>query len=250
MSSPLKFIAPSLLNDDVVSSWFSLKNADFLNTENAVPGLNIGYNTNATVEEINANRALLSRGINTPLSDIAYAKQIHGTGIKEVSKGDYAGDYDGLITTTIGIALAIQVADCAAVLLCDKGKRIISAVHAGWRGAVGGIVPKAIDLMVQKGSSIENIQIFISPCISLNKFEVGDEVAQRFPDSFVDRESFEKPHVDLGSFIRWQLSEKGILEGNIENSTACTFTDENEFYSYRREGDKSGRMMAIIKLNS
>ena len=104
--------------------------------------------------------------------------------------------------------------------------------------------------MVQKGSSIENIQIFISPCISLNKFEVGDEVAQRFPDSFVDRESFEKPHVDLGSFIRWQLSEKGILEGNIENSTACTFTDENEFYSYRREGDKSGRMMAIIKLNS
>lgn len=249
MSSPLKLVKPTSLNNATVSAWFTLKNANILNTDSDVPGLNLGFNTNASAEEVSKNRALLAKEIDTPLHGIAYAKQIHGTEIKEVSEGGFAGDCDGIITIQKGIALAIQVADCAAVLLCDKEHQIIAAVHAGWRGAVGGIVPKAVELMLKKGANPENIQAFISPCISLNKFEVGDEVAQKFPDSFVDSNSFSKPHVDLDSFIRWQLTEHGVLKMNIENSTACTFSNENEFYSYRREGVNSGRMMAIIKLN-
>ncbi len=250
MSSQLKFVKPSLLNNDVVSSWFTLKNTDTFNNKSDLPGFNLGFNTKASIEEVSENRAFLAKEINTPLDDIAYAKQIHGIGIKEVSSGEFAGDYDGLITTEVGVALAIQIADCAAVLLCDADQKVIAAVHAGWRGAVEGIVPKAIDLMLKKGSNPGNIKVFISPCISLNKFEVGEEVAKKFPDFVVDSKSFGKPHVDLGVFIYWQLTENGILEQNIENNEACTFTDESQFYSYRREGEKSGRMMAIIKLNS
>ncbi len=249
MSSPLKFVKPISLNNATVSAWFTLKNANTLNTDSDVPGLNLGFNTNASAEEVSKNRALLAKEIDTPLNDIAYSKQIHGTEIKEVSEGGFAGDCDGLVTVKEGIALAIQVADCAAVLFYDKEHRIISAVHAGWRGAVGGIVPRTVEIMFNKGANPESIQAFISPCISLNKFEVGDEVAQQFPDTFIDSTSFSKPHIDLDSFIRWQLVEKGVLEKNIEASEACTFNIENEFYSYRREGEKSGRMMAIIKLN-
>lgn len=249
MSSPLKLSKPNALNDGKVSAWFTLKNAEFLNTRNEIPGLNLGFNTQVSSQEIEQNRGLLSNEIATPLSQIAYANQIHGTEIREVTKGGFAGECDGLITTTVGVALAIQVADCAAVLLCDKEQGVIAAVHAGWRGAVGGIIPKVLEIMTRKGTKVEQIQVYISPCISKEMFEVGEEVAEQFPNAFVDTKSFDKPRIDLKGFITHQLVELGVLDEQIECEAGCTVLDSTTYYSYRREREKSGRMMAIIKLN-
>ena len=146
------------------------------------------------------------------------------------------------------MALAIQVADCAAVLLGDSEAGIISAVHAGWRGAVADIVPKAVQKMVSLNAEPKNIKVFISPCISQKQFEAGEEVAEKFPDEFVDRNSYSKPHIDIKRFIQSQLLNAGIFEEHIEVHGSCTFSD-SDYYSYRRDGNRSGRMMGIIKLN-
>jgi YfiH family protein len=147
-----------------------------------------------------------------------------------------------------GLTLAIQVADCAAVLLWDENRKIIGALHAGWRGAVGEIIYIGIEKMMKQGASPSDMKAFISPCISIRNFEVGQEVADQFPPEFVDYSTFKKPHVDLKGFIKDQLMNKGLSEHNIEVRSECSVSNES-FYSYRREGKKSGRMMALIQIS-
>lgn len=248
MSSQINFIEPKLLNNDTISSWFSLRNHESVHPELNIPGLNLGLNTDEEEETVLQNRRLLLDEIGLEVDQIAYAIQVHKTHIEEVKRGGTYPNTDAFVTTTHGLALAIQVADCAAVLFGDDRNKVIGAAHAGWRGAAENIIPKTVEKMISLGAEAENIKAFISPCISLKNFEVGEEVAIQFPDQFVDRENYEKPHVDLKEFIRHQLLELGMMESKIELDTHCTISDER-FYSFRRQQDKSGRMMGIIKLN-
>ena len=243
-----ELLIPEVFNHEAFTGWFSLKGKALRETAK-IEGFNLGFNTDETSKVIQNNREVLAKALDTELADIAFANQVHGSDIAEVNEGGIYDKVDGFITSQKGIALAIQVADCAAVLLGDPIAKVIAAVHAGWRGAVAGIVPKVIEKMMAKGSEPEDIRVFISPCISLENFEVGMEVAKQFPPQFVDRESFTKPHVDLKGFITDQLVSSGVREKNIEADTHCTFDQEN-LYSYRRNGKQSGRMVGIIKLNN
>ena len=248
MSSQIKLIKPLLLNDESISSWFSLRNHDSVRPNTNIPGLNLGMNTEEVEEIILQNRKLLLDEIGLDVHQVAYAIQVHKTKIEVVTNAGTYPDTDAFVTTKKDMALAIQVADCAAVLFGDPKNRVIAAAHAGWRGAAGNIIPKTLDKMLSLGAEPKNIKAFISPCISLKNFEVGEEVASEFPDQFVDRDRFEKPHIALKEFIRYQLLEHGMMESKIELDTHCTIDDE-KFYSYRRQKGKSGRMMGIIKLN-
>lgn len=248
ISSPIKLIKPHLLNDESISSWFSLRNHESVQQNSTIPGLNLGMNTQEEEEIILQNRKLLLDQVGIDTHQIAYAIQVHETKVEVVRHGGTYPNTDAFATTKQGMALAIQVADCAAVLFGDPVNGVIAAVHAGWRGAVGNIIPKTLKKMMSLGAEAKNIKAFVSPCISLKNFEVGEEVATKFPDQFVDRDRFEKPHVDLKEFIRYQLLEQGMMESKIELDTHCTINDE-KFYSYRRQKEKSGRMMGIIKLN-
>lgn len=248
MSFPIKFIKPTLLNDESISSWFSLRNHESVHPELNIPGLNLGLNTEEDEEIILQNRRLLLDEIGLNTHQIAYAIQVHKTKIEVVQHSGTYTNTDAFVTAKTNLALAIQVADCAAVLFADPKNRVIAAAHAGWRGAAGNIIPKTLIKMISLGAEIKNIKAFISPCISLKNFEVGEEVAAQFPDKFVDRNNYEKPHVDLKKFIRHQLLEQGMMESKIELDIHCTINDE-QFYSYRRQKEKSGRMMGIIKLN-
>ncbi|MGF1669960.1 MAG: polyphenol oxidase family protein, partial [Balneolaceae bacterium] len=147
------------------------------------------------------------------------------------------------------LILGIQVADCAAILLSDPENHIIGASHAGWRGAAAGIVMKTISMMISAGARPDRMIAFISPCISQEKFEVGPEVAEQFPDEYVDSKSFKKPHVDLKGFIKHQLLRTGIPDKQIETSELCTYLDRDKFYSFRRERHRAGRMLGMIRLN-
>ncbi|HLR33376.1 MAG TPA: polyphenol oxidase family protein, partial [Fodinibius sp.] len=153
------------------------------------------------------------------------------------------------ITTIPGLVLAIQVADCAAVLLWDASNHIVGAFHAGWRGAAAGIIPKGIQMMKRRGAEAGSLKAFVSPCISLQNFEVGPEVSALFPSSFIDEDHFQRPHVDLKGFIKSQLREQGIPASNIEVRGECTVDGRDSYYSFRREGAESGRMMALIRMN-
>lgn len=248
MSSRINFIKPELLNNDVISSWFTLRNQETVHPGKDIPGLNLGLNTSEKASVVLSNRQQLMQEIGTEEGHIAYGVQIHETEIEEVTEGGIYEGTDGFVTKKSGLALAIQVADCAAVLMGDEKNKVIGAAHAGWRGAVADIVPKTILRMKKLGAEVKHIKVFVSPCISFQNFEVGEEVAVQFPEPFVDRTNYAKPHVNLKAFIRYQLLNEAIESDHIEVDDSCTIADEN-FYSYRRQKDKSGRMMGIIKLN-
>lgn len=248
MSSLIKYIKPENLNNEPISSWFTLRNQDSVHPKKAISGLNLGLNTNEAASTVLANRHLLLNEIGVAESQIAYAVQVHQTDVKVVERGGIYENTDGFVTSESGLALAIQVADCAAILLGDPQNGVVGAAHAGWHGAAGGIIPKTVQVMLAQGANPSEIKVFVSPCISLKNFEVGEEVAKEFPDKFVDRTKYAKPHVDLKAFLKQQLLDAGIKPEHIEIDDSCTIENEN-FYSYRRQKDKSGRMMGIIKLN-
>lgn len=248
MYSPIRNLRPKLLNDGSISSRFSLRNAENIHEEREIQGLNLGLNTNESEAIVIKNRAIWLRSIQVDPTQVAYAVQVHKTEVKEVIKAGVYEHTDAFVTVQQNLALAIQVADCAAVLFGDSVNKVIGAAHAGWRGAVGEIVPKTLRKMTKLGAQLSKISVFISPCISMQNFEVGEEVAKLFPERFVNRSDFNKPHVDLQGFIRHQLLLEGIDPHHIEIEESCTLINPN-FYSYRRQKEKSGRMMGIIKLN-
>jgi len=239
-----------LLEEEGIKAWFTLKNKDFGSSEYNIPGLNLGFNTSEKREIIARNRLVLLSSLSIDKDWVAYADQVHSNRVRVVNQGGTYPSTDGLITQIPGLTLGIQVADCAAVLIWDAKNKVISALHAGWRGAVGDIVPKGTEMMVGLGADPRQMRAFISPCLSLNNFEVGDEVADQFPQNFVDYENFEKPHVDLKGFIKHQLAQAGVPESHIEVREECTIEQSGDLYSYRREGHKSGRMMGLIRIDS
>lgn len=232
-----------------IEAFFTLKNSSYNQGGQKIAGLNLGYNTPENKEQVARNRLLLLKSLNMDPDWTAYADQVHSNRVQFVTQGGTYPETDGLITRIPGLTLAIQVADCAAVLLWDSKNKIIGALHAGWRGAAGNIVPQGIRRMVEEGADPEYMKAFISPCISQKNFEVGTEVADQFPDRFVNTIDFEKPHVDLKGFLNDQLLDEGINQKSIDIRSECTMDNPDNFYSYRREGAQSGRMLALIKIN-
>lgn len=230
----------------VVKGLFSLKNPAY-GQEHTITGLNLGYNTpeKAEITQAHRNAWLEFAGADPALT--ATGRQVHHNHVEVVTKGGVYENTDGFVTSTPGMSLGIFVADCGGILLADEKNRVIGACHAGWKGAVLGIIPETIKKMVALGAQPETISAFVSPCISRKHFEVGEEVAEKFPEAFVDR-SFAKPHVDLKGCIRQQLLDAGVSEQAIAVSKGCTVADADDYYSYRREGAQSGRMMALITL--
>lgn len=249
-STNLSLIQPTILDQEgPVNAWFTLKNRQQAFPESKIKGLNLGFNTADSRMAVTRNRALLLSELNLDPEWVAYADQVHSNRVQRISEGGTYSSTDGLVTTLPGLTLAIQVADCAAVLLWDANNYVVGAFHAGWRGAVSGIVPRGLELMAGQGAGVNQMKAFVSPCISHPNFEVGEEVAEQFPDEFIDRERYRKPHVDLKGYLSNQLCEAGLKEQNIEVHPACTIEHSDSYYSYRREGDKSGRMMGIIQIS-
>jgi YfiH family protein len=250
LKSNFSFIIPEAIEekDGTVEAWFTLKNRAYKTPESNIEGLNLGINTSDNEKVIQKNRSELLSALNLDEEWVAYANQVHSNRVQVVNEGGTCSATDGLVTTVPGLTLAIQVADCAAVLLWDPVNYVVGAFHAGWRGAVAEIAPKGLQIMQQEGADLKALKAFISPCLSLENFEVGIEVADQFPEEFIDRDSFSKPHVNLKRFLVHQLNEIGMKTGQIEVREECTIDDADHFYSYRREGNKSGRMMALIRL--
>lgn len=195
------------------------------------------------------NRDVVSRYFNEPGLQLSMGKQVHMTRVQHTRRSEILEQTDGLVTEEPGLAVAVMVADCAALLLADRVNRVVAAVHAGWRGAADGIISIAIDKMTKAGAEADLMECYISPCISLAAFEVGEEVACRFPQTYVDR-SKAKPHVDLGRFIRHELVKNGLSEPSIYHDERCTYAQPSVLHSHRRDGLKSGRMMAVIALTN
>jgi YfiH family protein len=223
---------------------FSLRNVQW-NTERAISGLNLSVSTNDDRDVVLQNRELFYESLGLSEQDVARGRQVHGNTVHIVTEGGIHADGDGFVTNTPGVAVSVMVADCAAILLADRRAGVVGALHAGWRGTVAGIVASGIQAMTLLGAHPSDIEAYIGPCISKACFELGEEVASQFPDQYVDRTGT-KPHADIRHWLKDQLLAENIASKHIEIDTSCTFGDEDRYYSYRRQGDASGRMMALV----
>lgn len=161
---------------------------------------------------------------------------------------------DAVVTDVRNLCIGVSTADCVPVLLYDAVKGVVAAVHAGWRGTVACIVEKCIAAMRERyGVSPADVRAVIGPSISLEAFEVGDEVydafaAAAFPMERIARRMGGKWHIDLWEANRLQLLACGVREESIEVSGVCTYTHCDEFFSARRLGIKSGRIFSGIMI--
>ena len=174
---------------------------------------------------------------------VASVGQVHGAGVAVVRAGGHVADHDGLVTDTPGLLLTVMSADCALVLLADADAGVVGACHSGWRGTVAGVVGDTVREMERLGA--RRIEAYVGPCISAEALEVGEEVAAQFPrSSVVRRAEWPRPHVDLRADLARQLAEAGVER--VEVSGACTVAEVGQFYSYRAEAGKTGRMLGFV----
>jgi YfiH family protein len=179
-------------------------------------------------------------------------RQVHGAEVREVDGGPFGTEQraDGLVTRVRGQLLVIRTADCVPVLLARSDGGRVAAVHAGWRGLVAGVIPRALEVL-----GAGEWAAAIGPCISSARFEVGPEVRAAFEhaglESAVRSQPMARPHVDLRAAAAIQLERGGVRR--IDTSDRCTYEHADEFYSYRRDVShgtqpRTGRLAALIAI--
>jgi YfiH family protein len=191
---------------------------------------------------------------------IASLKQIHSTRVvvidSPVEPGVMpVGEGDALVTNQPGFLLVVRTADCVPVLLVDHKTGVIGAIHAGWRGAIGGIVPKTIQTCVEHfGADESDMHVVIGPSIGPCCYEVDAPVISPlrigFPDwvGVLQETTADKGMLDLKKLIWHQILANGIPEHQVERMEHCTHCREDLFFSYRREGKVNGTMISGIML--
>ena len=211
--------------------------------------------SNDSKKNVLKNLKIVSKKIGAK-KKIVLLNQLHSSKIyfiNKLSKRKLLGD--GLVTNTRGIAIGILTADCAPILFFDSKKKIIGAVHSGWRGAYKKIAKKMIHYFKKKGSRLSDICAVIGPCISQNNYEIKNDFKAKFLKQSVKNKKYfkinkNKIFFDLKGYIFRQIKNAGI--NNIEIIKKDTFNPKNNFFSARRSLKKKindyGRNISIIMI--
>jgi hypothetical protein len=222
--------------------------------------LNCGFGSGDDPDAVAENRAIAAARLGVASDRLVSCHQVHGTTVVAVERPWHRADNpraDGMVTTVPGIALGVLAADCAPVLLADPAARVVGAAHAGWRGALAGIVEATIAAMEAHGASRSRIRAGIGPCIGQQSYEVGAEFAAAFdagdPASVRFFRDAERPGhflFDLPGYLANRLGRLGLAA--VERTQHDTAGEADLFFSYRRacrrgEGDY-GRLLAAIAL--
>ena len=202
---------------------------------------------------IAANKVALCGLLGIDSNRLVMPHQVHDCVVRRID-GPQQGVIEGVdavMTDVLQLCIGVSTADCIPVLLYDSIHRAVSAVHAGWRGAVLRIVQKAVEAMHNAyGTAPADLQAVIGPGISLDSFEVGDEVYDQFLSAGFDMQPISrrdaKWHIDLPMCNRLQLMEAGIPSNNIQMTNICTYQQYDRYFSARRLGIQSGRIYTGI----
>jgi YfiH family protein len=228
-------------------------------SEGIYKSLNGGVGSNDAPERVRENRARMAAMLGTPLERFLTAYQIHSPDVI-VAENPWPADArpraDAIVTRVPGLAIGISTADCGPVLLADSEARIIGAAHAGWRGALTGVLESTLAAMEQLGARRECIVAALGPTISQNNYEVGGDLVEQFtaaPDNdrfFVASARAGHALFDLPGYIVARLQRAGVAQ--VENVALCTYADAERFYSYRRTTHRGepdyGRHISAIAL--
>jgi len=193
------------------------------------------------------SRKEIAHNLEINAKNLAVPEQVHSAVVEFATFPGMYPAADGLITQDPDIILTLNVADCVPIYLYDPSKKIIGLVHSGWRGTVENIVLNAIQLIEKNGAETSDIRCFLGPAIGICCYEVDGEVAKKFDDKAKVKMEERKWRVGLHEQIRLQLASVGVQKKNIRPSDICTYESQG-YHSYRRDGEKSGRMVAFLKL--
>jgi YfiH family protein len=225
---------------------------------------NISSFSGDNAENQQTNLGLLANQLQISPQQIIFPYQTHSDCVKtinadflqlsESNKTVYLDGVDALITNLAQVCIGVTTADCVPILIYDKVNKVVAAVHAGWRGTCSRIVQKTIDLMrVTYGTEPENVFASIGISISPDVYSVGEELISEFEnnnfpvdDIFCKRD--EQFYLDLWAANKWLLMQSRIPENQIEIAGICSFTNSNDYYSARKLGIKSGRMLSGLML--
>lgn len=229
-------------------------------SEGLFASLNCGFGSLDEPEKVAENRARAAAALGLAADRLITCHQIHSADVVDVAMPwtrETAPRADGMATVVSGVALGVLAADCAPVLLADPEARVIGACHAGWRGAVHGIVDATVEAMTRQGARRERLRAAVGPCIGKASYEVGPEFRERFleenagnadlfqaatrPDHFL---------FDLPAYVLRRLERLGVR--HIAATGGDTAAEPARFFSYRRaclEHDRSyGRLISAIAL--
>ena len=221
--------------------------------------LNCGPGSSDDAKSVAENRRRIAAALAPDLradARLVSLSQIHSAVVHTLPAWEERPEGDAMVTATPGLALGILTADCAPVLLADPKAKVIGAAHAGWKGALGGVLEATLDAMEKLGALRDRIAAAIGPCISQNNYEVSWEFRDRFLEHGLKHRRFFIPsdkeghyRFDLAGYAAHRLTAAGI--GSVEMLGVCTYPPENGFFSFRRtthadEPDYGRQISAIV----
>jgi YfiH family protein len=213
--------------------------------------LNLSYQVGDEPSDVARNRARLERWAAVP---VAYATQVHGTGVVVLSEPPAAGvvsvgEYDALVSVDPSVAVAVLVADCVPLLLADASAGVVAAVHAGRRGLVAGVVQATIAAMVSEGADVSRIVAALGPSIAGESYEVPaglqDEVAEAVPETRTTTD-WGTPALDLPAGVVAVLRRAGVVR--VTSQDRDTWKDP-ALFSYRRSS-RTGRFAGVVGIRA
>ena len=221
--------------------------------------LNCGIGSKDERANVLENLARVARRLGTDADRLLTCHQIHSATALYVDRPwtpDARPKADALVTRVPGLAIGALAADCTPVLFADPAAGVIGAAHAGWKGALAGILESALEVMEQAGARRANIIAVVGPCISQRAYEVGPEfeaafvaVNQSYARYFSKPAPDARAHFDLPGFVGDRLRSAGA--GRVEDLAQCTYSNPNRFFSFRRttharEADYGRQISAIM----
>ena len=222
-------------------------------------GLNAGLGSGDQRAHVEENRRRMTEVLGVGEDQLASPYQIHSPDVifAERAWTDDRPKADGVVTTKRGLALAIVTADCGPVLFADAEAGIVGACHAGWKGALGGVLENTVASMVELGANPATITAILGPTISQTNYQVGPGFQDPFLDISSNNSKYfsgsDKPdhhQFDLTGYIVDRLARTGVRAGAVHR---CTYAEEDNFYSYRRTTHRNepdyGRQLSAIVLN-
>ncbi len=229
-------------------------NVKYLSTARIVEGgLSVGnyHNFNLALHvgdeesSVHANRKFLLERYSLP-SEPRWIKQTHSDICHRAEKSHSIREADASYTEQKGVVCAVLTADCLPVFVSNRQGSVVGIAHAGWRGIVGGVIESLLKATNVNG---KDLMVHLGPAISVSSYQVGAEVRNQYIDknkSFTScfAVSTEKIYLDLYKAAKVVLNESGIV--SVSGGGCCTYRDKKEFFSYRRDGKKSGRMAHLI----
>ncbi len=226
-------------------------------SEGVYAGLNCGPGSADRPEAVATNRKLVAGEMGVAPEALLTLNQVHSANVVHADGGQpERPTADAWVTATPGLAISVLTADCQPVLFADARAGVIGAAHAGWKGALGGVLQATVAAMEILGARRKDIAAVIGPSISQAAYEVGPEFRATFLEADPDNAAFfaagtgDRWHFDLPGYSQAALARMGL--GRVERTGHCTYGDPERFFSWRRavhEGQREyGRLIAAIRL--